>query len=192
VSRLVPWIVVWLCFFGFTFVVDLGENAFGVPQAALPFLYSINLTLFVYLLYRYVGRPIGATLDARRESIVEELKNARKQLEEADQMQAEVSRRLDEVEREVEELRERSAADGAAEATQIAEQTKADEERFLRRVDEEISRRESETRVRLAEDTAKLTAQLARDLLNREMTDEDRQRVLDQSLEAMTRLENKG
>ena len=191
-SRVVPWIVVWLCFFGFTFLVDLGENAFGVPQSALPFLYSINLTLFVYLLYRYVGRPIGATLEARRESIVEELKKARKQLEEADQMQAEVSRRLEEVEREVDELRERSAADGAAEAQEIAEQAKADEGRFLRRVEDEISRREAETRTRLAEDAAKLSAQLARDLLDREMTDEDRQRVLDKSLEAMTRLEGEG
>jgi F0F1-type ATP synthase membrane subunit b/b' len=107
-------------------------------------------------------------------------------------MQAEVTRRLDEVEREVDELRARSAVDGAAEAAQIAEQTTADEQRFLKRVDEEISRRESETRVRLAEDTAKLTAQLARDLLDREMTDEDRQRVLDKSLEAMTRLEGEG
>lgn len=191
-SRVVPWIVVWLCFFGFTFVVDLGENAFGIPQSALPFLYSINLTLFVYLIYRYVGRPIGATLEARREGIVEELKNARKQLEEADQMQAEVSRRLDEVEREVDELRERSAADGAAEAQEIAEQAKADEGRFLRRVEDEISRREAETRTRLAEDAAKLSAQMARDLLNREMTDEDRQRVLDKSLEAMSRLEGEG
>jgi F-type H+-transporting ATPase subunit b len=192
VKSLVPWLVVWACFYGFTFFVELGENQFGIPQAALPFLFSLNLTLFSYLLYRFVGRPIGSFLDSRREGIAEELRNARRQLEEADRLQVEVGKRLQDVEREVAELKEKAEADGAAEAARIAEQTDKDEARFLNRVEEEISRREAETRVRLAEDTAALTARLARDLLEREMTDEDRQRILEQSLEHMTRLESKG
>jgi F-type H+-transporting ATPase subunit b len=190
VKALLPWLVVWACFYGFTFFVELGENQFGIPESALPFLFSLNLTLFSYLLYRFVGRPIGAYLDTRREGIAEELRNARQQLEEADRLQADVSRRLEDLEREVEELRDKASAESVAEAERIAEQTQADEERFLRRVEEEISRREAETRARLAEDTADLTAQLARDLLEREMTDDDRQRILQQSLDRMARLEN--
>lgn len=189
---LLPWIVVWAVFYGFTFFVDLGENQFGLPDSWLPFLFSFNLTLFSYLLYRFVGRPIGAFLDSRREGITEELRNARQQLEEADRLQAEIGKRLEDVEREVAELRENAAADGAAEAERIAEQAQQDEERFLRRIDDEISRREAETRARLAADTAELTAQLARELLEREMTDDDRQRVLDKSLAAMSQLESKG
>lgn len=189
-KSLVPWLVVWACFYGFTFFVDLGENQFGIPQSALPFLFSLNLTLFAYLLYRFVGRPIGSFLDSRREGIAEELRNARKQLEEADRLQVEVGKRLQDVEREIEDLKARAEADGDAEAARIADQTEKDEARFLRRVDEEIARREAETRVRLAEDTAELTAQMARDLLEREMTDEDRRRVLEKSLERMARLES--
>ena len=49
-----------------------------------------------------------------------------------------------------------------------------------------MSRREAETRQRLAQDTADLTAQLARELLEKEMTDEDRRHVFERSLEAMT------
>ncbi len=184
-KSLVSWLVVWLCFYGFTFFVDLGENRFGVPESALPFLFSLNLTVFSYLLYRFVGKPIGSFLEARREGIGEELENARRQLEEADRVQAEVSKRLADVENEIAELRARAASDSEAEADRIAEQAKIEEERFLRRVDEEITRREAETRIRLARDTADLTAQLARDLLDREMTDEDRRRVLERSLDAM-------
>jgi ATP synthase F0 subunit b len=192
VKTLVPWLIVWACFYGFTFFVELGENQFGIPESALPFLFSLNLTLFSYLLYRFVGRPIGAFLESRREGIAEELRNARQQLEEADRLQAEVGQRLAEVEREVAELRAKAEADGAAEAARIAEQTAEDEERFLRRVDDEISRREIETRTRLAEDTAELTAQLARELLSREMTEEDRKKVLERSLDRMAGLESKG
>jgi F0F1-type ATP synthase membrane subunit b/b' len=102
-----------------------------------------------------------------------------------------VSKRLADVEEEVAHLKARATTDGEMEAGRISEQTKIDEERFLRRVDDEISRREAETRARLAQDTADLTAQLARDLLDREMTDEDRRRVLERSLDAMTSLEGK-
>ena len=187
-KTILGWAVVYIVALGFALLVDNGAKHIGIPD----YLWlSLNLTVFLYILQRFVGRPMGAFLETRRESIAEELQNARRQLEEADRLQAEVSKRLEDVEEEVAALKERASADGDVEAREISEQTKIDEERFLRRVDEEISRREAETRERLAQDTADLTAQLARDLLDREMTDEDRQRVLDRSLEAMTSLEGK-
>jgi F0F1-type ATP synthase membrane subunit b/b' len=88
-------------------------------------------------------------------------------------------------------MKQRAVADGEAEAEEIAAQTKVEEERFLRRVDDEISRREAETRARLAQDTADLTAQIARELLENEMTDDDRREVLERSLSAMKALEGK-
>jgi ATP synthase F0 subunit b len=182
------WLVVFVVALVFAILVDKGVKHVGVPDYIW---LSLNLTVFLYILQRFVGRPMGAFLETRREGIEEELKNARRQLEEADQLQAEVSKRLADVESEVTALKEKAAADGEAEAARINQQTKAEEERFLRRVDDEISRREAETRARLAQDTADLTAQLARDLLDREITDEDRRRVFERSLEAMTKLGGK-
>jgi len=172
----------------FALLVDKGVKHVGIPDY---FWLSLNLTVFLYILQRFVGRPMAAFLETRREGIAEELQNARRQLEEADRLQVDVSKRLADVETEVAELKERATVDGEAEAGRISEQTKIDEERFLRRVGEEITRRESETRARLAQDTADLTAQLARDLLDREMTEEDRRKVLDRSLDAMASLEGK-
>jgi F-type H+-transporting ATPase subunit b len=182
------WAIVYIVALVFALLVDKGVKHVGVPDYIW---LSLNLTVFLYILQRFVGRPMGAFLETRREGIVEELQNARRQLEEADRLQAEVSKRLAEVEEEVAALKERATVDGDAEAGRISEQTKIDEERFLRRVDDEISRREAETRARLAQDTADLTAQLARDLLDREITDEDRRRVFERSLEAMTTLGDK-
>jgi F-type H+-transporting ATPase subunit b len=187
-KTVVGWALVFIVALVFALLVDKGVKHAGVPDYIW---LSLNLTAFLYILQRYVGRPMGAFLETRREGIVEELQNARRQLEEADRLQAEVSKRLADVENEVTQLKERAAADGDAEAGRISEQTKIDEERFLRRVDEEIARREAETRAQLVQDAADLTAQFARDLLGREMTDEDRRRVLERSLDAMKSLEGK-
>jgi len=182
----VGWALVFVCALIFAILVDNGAKHLGIPDFIwLP----VNLTLFLYVLQRYVGRPMSAFLDARREGIAEELAHARNQLEEADRLQADMKKRLSDIEGELAEIKAQAEADGAAEAERIAAQASLDEERFLKRVDDEISRREAETRARLAQDTADLTAQLARDLLSRDMTDADRRRVFDRSLEAMQQLE---
>ena len=51
------------------------------------------------------------------------------------------------------------------EAEKIDAQTREDEARFMRRVDDQIARRQVETRQQLAQDTAALTAQLTKELL---------------------------
>ena len=182
------WGLFFVCALIFAILVDTGRKHIGIPDY---FWVSANLTLFAYLMQRYVGRPMAAFLDSRKDGIAEELQHAREQLKEADNLRAEVTRRLEEVESEAAGLKERATVDGKAEAERIAEQTREDEARFLRRVDDEITRREVETRTQLAQDTADLTAQLARDLLEREMTDEDRRRVLERSLDAMNLLQRK-
>lgn len=179
------WALVFLCALVFTFFVDLGGNFFGIPQSALPVLFAANLTLFLWLLARFVGKPISSFLDARREGIGQELEQARSKLAEAESLRDEVNRRLAEVEREVAEMKARAERDGATEAEQIAAQTAADEERFLRRVDEEIRRRSAEARDKLAHETAELTARLTKELLAKEITGDDRRRILDASVSAM-------
>lgn len=182
------WIVLFILALILAYLVDEGQTHLGIPDYIwLP----VNLILFLYVLSRLVGKPMMASLDSRRDGIAEELQNARKQLEEADRLQADAAKRLSDVESEIAELRARAETDGASEAERIADQTKVEEERFLNRVEDEISRREAETRARLAQDAADLTAQLARDLLEREMTDDDRRRVLERSLDAMKSLEGK-
>lgn len=180
------WIVVWLVALGFALLVDRGNRHLGIPD----YLWlSINLTVFLYLLQRYVGRPMAAFLETRREGIENELARAKEQLVEAEGLRAESSRRLQEVEQEIERLKERAAEEGRAETNRIAEQARQEEERFVRRVEQEISRRGAETRAQLARDTADLTAEIAREILEREMTDEDRRRVFATSLEALRGME---
>lgn len=180
------WALAFVCLLIFSLLVDTGGKHLGIPD----FLWlPVNLTLFLYILHRYIGRPMSAFLDARREGIAEDLAKARTQLEEADRLQDEMNKRLGDIEGELADIKARAEADGAAEAQRIADQAKLEEERFLKRVDDEIARREAETRAQLAQDTVDLTAQMARELLSREMTDADRRRVFERSVAAMRQLE---
>jgi F-type H+-transporting ATPase subunit b len=189
VKAAVPWLVVFVVALVLAKLVDHGGEA---PLHVPTYIWlALNLTLFLYVLARFVGKPMARFLETRGDSIREELEQAKRKLAEAEELRSQVLHRLTEVENEVAQLKSRAQADGQAEAELIAEQSRREEERFLRRIDDEIARRQSESRTSLARETAALTAQLAREILSQEMTDGDRRQVLDRSLAAMRALDEK-
>lgn len=183
-----PWILLFIILLPLGWLVDPDGTKLGIPVFVW---LAINLTVFLYILARLVGQPMAGFLDARRESIATQLEQAKEKLAQAEELKTEVLSRLDKVENEVGEIQERATVMGQAEAEKIAEQSVREQDRFLRRVDEEISRRYTETREALAKETAALTAQLTRDLLVGGMTDADRARVMSQSVEALRAIEEK-
>jgi F-type H+-transporting ATPase subunit b len=188
VKNLIPWVVVFVVLLGFAYLVDHGKTFVGLPVF---FWLALNLTVFLYLLARYVGKPIVAFLDARKEGIAAELKEAKDKLAQAEALKADVLERLEKIEGEVAAIRDRAEEQGQQEAVRIAEQAEAEEQRFLQRVGDEITRRKEETRQALIEETAKLTAQIAEDLLKKHMTDADRKRVLGESIDALRSVEGR-
>jgi F-type H+-transporting ATPase subunit b len=182
------WVVAFVVFAVFAFMIDEPGKPEFLPGAAKRVLLAANLTLFLYLLNRFVGKPIAASLEARQDDIQGALVQARDKLAEADKLRAEVRDRLAKVEAEVAEMRERAELQGKTEAEKIDAQASEEEARFMRRVDEQIARRQAETRQLLAKDTAALTAQLTKELLATTMTDDDQKRVLARSLGALEHL----
>lgn len=190
-KRFLPWLMFFACAEVFAFLIDEPPSFAPIPSWLVRTLLAVNLTAFVYLLARFVGAPLGRFLDTRSEQITSELEEARRKLTEAEDLREQVLRRLDEVEQEVAEVKARAESQGQQEAEEIAAQVASETDRFLRRVDEEIARRQVETRNTLASDTAALTAQLTRELLSEEMSDADRERVFSRSLKAMGGLADK-
>ena len=187
-KSLLSWVPVFAVLVGLAYLVDHGESKLGIPIFVW---LALNLTVFLYLLARYVGRPIGDFLEMRKAGIALELRQAKEKLAEAEKMKTGVLERLAAVEDEVAAIRDRAEEQGQNEAQRIAEQAVAEEERFLKRVGDEISRRQEETRQALIQETSDLTAQMARDLLQQNMTDADRKRVLDQSIDALRVVEGR-
>jgi F-type H+-transporting ATPase subunit b len=185
------WVLAFVVFAALAFMIDEPHDPQFLPGTAKRLLLAANLTLFLYLLYRFVGKPINQSLENRGEEIKTQLDEARDKLDEAEKLRAEVRGRLDKVETEVAEMRERAEKQGVAEAEKIDAQAKEEEARFMRRVDDQIARRQAETRQLLAKDTATLTAQLTKELLAKTMTDDDQKKVLEHSLGALSDLKDK-
>ncbi len=183
------WAVVFVVLLGLAYGVDRGEVKLGIPVFVW---LALNLTVFLFLLGRFVGRPLAAFLEARKEGIAGDLKQAEERLVEAETLKAEVLDRLSKVEAEVSEMHQRSEKLGREEAERIAIEGQKEAERLLRRVSDEISQRETETRETLAKETAELTARLAHDLLQKGMTDADQKRVMDRSVEALRPMDREG
>jgi len=185
------WVLAFVVLLILAFLVDEPNNPSFLPSTAIRVLLAANLTLFLFLLNKFVGQPVNDTLKARGEDVKEELAEARGKLVAADRLRSVVSGRLARVEAEVREIQERAEALGKAEAEKIDAQAREDEARFMRRVDDQIARRQAETREQLAKDTAALTEQLTKELLQSTMTEKDQKRVLDRSLGALENLPEK-
>ena len=183
------WVVILIVFLALAYGVDHGETKLGVPVFVW---LALNLTVFLFLLARFVGRPLGAFLEARRDGIAGDLKRAEERLVEAETLKVEVLDRLSKVEAEIAEIHQRSETLGREEAERIAAEGQEEAERLLRRVSDEITQREAETREALAKETAELTARLAHQLLQKGMTDADRKRVMDRSVEALGPADREG
>jgi F-type H+-transporting ATPase subunit b len=185
------WLVVFVVLAILAFLIDEPSGPAFLAGSVKRLLLAANLTLFLWLLNRFVGQPINASLAARQSSIHTELAQARNKLAEAERLRAEVDERLAKVETEVAEMRQRAEEQGRAEAEKIDAQARDEEARFMKRVDEQIARRQNETRQQLARDTAALTAQLTKELLSSTMTEADQQRVLVRSLDALATVADK-
>ncbi len=160
-----------------------GGAFLGIPR---PLWLTINLIGFLIVLVWFVGRPLGQFLQSRRDGIRGELQAAREKLAEAERLRQQVVERLEQVEREMEEMKRQAEVAGARDAERIRALAEEEAARFLEKVDAEIGRRSAETRQQLAADTATLAAQLAKELLARETSDSDRARILERSLKALT------
>jgi F-type H+-transporting ATPase subunit b len=187
------WIALFVVLLGLAYLTDISGHHPGDTFLSIPvfFWWALNLSAFLYLIARFVGTPVLGMFDARGEKIREELEQARQKLAEAETLKSQVLARLETMETEVAAIRERAESQGRTEAEEITAQAGAEEERFLKRVEDEITRRHEETRKQLAREAADLTAAIAAELLQKQMTPEDRRQVFDRSLDALRQVEGR-
>ncbi len=171
------------------FAAEGGDGGHGVLWTVLK---AINLVVFFGLLAYLIGRPLVRYLNARADSIRSDLADAEAKLAEAERIRERLMERIQEVEQEVADLKQRAEQEGVAEAERIRAEAQTEETRFLARVESELERRTKETKRELAHEVARLTREMTRQLLEEKITDEDRKRVLSRSLEAFESVQTRG
>ena len=145
-----------------------------------------NLALFFGLLAYFVGRPLAQAFRKRQEEVAARGLEAQRLRAEAERLSAEIRERLSKLDLELADVRARGAAEGETERAALVARADGEAERVRRESIEEIERRLAAAHEALRQAAADLVASSAREIVEREITQEDRRRLLE---EGVARLE---
>ena len=164
-------------------VEEAGEGFLGLS----PLFWKVaNFILFFGLLFYLLVRPLSKFFHTRRAQIDAQMKESVHQQQEAERLRTEMEERLAALSGEITALRERMRRDGERERAALERQGDEEAARLVAQIDQEASRRVAEARRELAADAAEVAAQLAIELLQRELTPEDRERIFRTTLERLS------
>jgi len=138
----------------------------------------LNLGLFLAVLAYFVARPLGDAFRKRQLEIEQRRQEAEKQRASVERLAGDIRERTARVEREIEEIRKQGVVDGEEARQALA--AKADEEaaRIRKQAEEEIDRRVVAARDELRRTAADVAGTTAAEILTREITPTDRERLL--------------
>jgi F-type H+-transporting ATPase subunit b len=147
---------------------------------------TANLLAFFGLLVYLLAKPMSRFFHTRREEIARSLADAARQREEAAQMKLEMEKRVAALQGEIATLRERLRSDGVREKADLERAGDAESTRLLAQLDQEAQRRVAEARTQLAGEAASIAAEMALELLQRELTPADRERIFKRTMERLS------
>jgi F0F1-type ATP synthase membrane subunit b/b' len=155
------------------------EKFLGIP---LPIWQIVNLVLFLAVLVFFVAKPMAAAFRKRQVEIEERSRRVEQQRQEVDRLSAEIRERTARLEIEIEQVRRQGIAEGESARAALADRAKEEAERIRRDAGEEIERRLAAAKDELRKTAADLTAEAAAAIVSREITEEDRERLLKDSV----------
>jgi len=146
---------------------------------------AFNLMVIISVLVYFLRKPIGNFFARRSADIQRRIREAEQARDEAQVRLADIQARLEKLDAEVEEIRRQAEADAQAERQKILAQTEQDVEKMRQRARNEIENLKMQTIRELREYTATRVVELAGDVLRRELTAEDEERLFNTFLEKM-------
>ena len=151
------------------------SKLFGLPFWVWQLL---NLGLFLALLLYFVARPLGQAFRQRQDAIEQRRLEAEKQRAAVEGLARDIRERTAKIEKEIEEIRRQGVADGEEARRALAERADEEVTRIRKDSGEEIERRVAAAREELRQVAADLTGSTAAEILTREITPADRERLL--------------
>jgi F-type H+-transporting ATPase subunit b len=147
----------------------------------------LNLGVLAAVLVYFARKPLVAFFAERRTRIQGELKAAADLRAEAEARYAKWQRRLMDLESELEGIRATARERAAAEREHILADATAAAERIRRDAQAAIEHELLRARARLRQEAADLAVELASETLRRQVTDADRERLLDEFVRTIER-----
>jgi F-type H+-transporting ATPase subunit b len=140
----------------------------------------VNLALLLAVLFVFARKPIQAFFQGRRERIQGELQSAAQLRKEAEQRYAKWQRQLIALDVELERIRATARERAEAERERILADARAAAERIRSDAHVAVEQELRRAREQLRDEASALSIQLASELLQAQVTDTDRDRLLDE------------
>ena len=141
---------------------------------------GFNLALLLGVIFYFGRKPIGEFFSTRRTGIQSELSEAADLLTQAEQRNAELQRRLVDLGSEVEGIREEAGRRAEDEAERILADARATAERIRQDAQAAVAQELRRAQSALRDEAADLALELAARKLNEQVSDTDRERLVDE------------
>lgn len=140
----------------------------------------LNFALLIAVLVYFTRKPIQTFFAERRRSIHTDLEQSAELQRQAEERHAKFQRRLVELERELEEIRRLGRERADAEREQILTDARESAVRIERTARSAIDQELRRAREKLRDEASDLAVELAAGLLGERVTDQDRDRLVDE------------
>ncbi len=160
-----------------------GESA-GPPHPNWMYLalHVVNLAILLYILYRFLRKPVKEYLMKRQDTMRDALESAEKARRDAEELKREYEKRLSELDHEISTFKASVEKKGREEAARVQANAKAMSERIQadmkRLLDDELTR----ARHQLRTETVEIAFALAERLLRQRVDESDQRRLAEEYL----------
>ncbi len=153
--------------------------AAGGALESSPLWRVLNFVVFLAVVIYFGRKPVRSFLADRRRGIENDLDAARRELEQAESRLADCRRRMEQVDREMEEMRAAVRDQTEGERRRLLAEAQAAAERIRRDAQAAVQQEVQRARARLRAEVADAAVALAGDLLRDRVGPADRERLLD-------------
>lgn len=146
----------------------------------------VNLGLFLGLLWYFLRKPAADFFGNRKAGVAQALAKADEDRRRAEQLSEELKARLTRIETELANLKEAARRDAEAEHAALLAKSQADADQILTKTRADLENRVRAARAELTAFAADLSVDLARELLQKNVTAEDEKRLLQEGIAHLT------
>ncbi len=158
------------------------EGAFQ-RNALEMFIKIVNFAILVFILVKFLAKPLAAYLSARAEAIRTGLEDLRQRRKAEEDSLAEYRRRLENFEEEINKVREAAKLEMDKEREQVlAEAHKAAQE-IVHHTQDTVKREFANARADLFDEAARLSLELAEAMIKKNISDKDQVRLAEEYIE---------
>ncbi|HEY8347504.1 MAG TPA: F0F1 ATP synthase subunit B [Symbiobacteriaceae bacterium] len=162
------------------FLVTLAESESVDLFPTLPHIIGaiVNFAIVAFVLYKFLHKPLLNAINAREESIEEQLRKAAEDREEAERLRKELEERLANAQREANEIISKATQAANAARAQIEAEAKARAEEMIANATRTIEREKAKALAELRAEVADLALMVASKVIEKDLSNHEEQRRL--------------